>query len=85
MHRGLGVAAGLDQGLRAGLVELVAGHQGLHLGAGILVLTDQRRALQRDTLFGQEAKPLPYMLAQMNLLLHGLESLFEFLKRAAGC
>jgi type I restriction enzyme M protein len=34
---------------------------------------DQRRTLQRDTLFGQEAKPLPYMLAQMNLLLHGLE------------
>ena len=31
---------------------------------------DQRRILQRDTLFGQEAKPLPYMLAQMNLLLH---------------
>jgi len=35
---------------------------------------DQRRILQRDTLFGQEAKPLPYMLAQMNLLLHGLEA-----------
>ncbi|GAB1343657.1 type I restriction-modification system subunit M [Gemmatimonas sp.] len=33
-----------------------------------------RRTLQRDTLFGQEAKPLPYMLAQMNLLLHGLEA-----------
>lgn len=35
---------------------------------------DQRRSLQRHTLFGQEAKPLPYMLAQMNLLLHGLEA-----------
>ena len=35
---------------------------------------DQRRALQRETLLGQEAKPLPYMLAQMNLLLHGLEA-----------
>jgi len=35
---------------------------------------DERRALQRETLFGQEAKPLPYMLAQMNLLLHGLEA-----------
>lgn len=33
-----------------------------------------RRTLQRDTLYGQEAKPLPYMLAQMNLLLHGLEA-----------
>ena len=35
---------------------------------------EQRRQLQHDTLFGQEAKPLPYMLAQMNLLLHGLEA-----------
>lgn len=35
---------------------------------------EQRRTLQRDTLHGQEAKPLPYMLAQMNLLLHGLEA-----------
>jgi len=34
----------------------------------------QRRQLQRETLYGQEAKPLPYMLAQMNLLLHGVES-----------
>lgn len=36
--------------------------------------TEQRRTLQKDSLQGQEAKPLPYMLAQMNLLLHGLES-----------
>jgi type I restriction enzyme M protein len=35
---------------------------------------DERNRLQRETLFGQEAKPLPYMLAQMNLLLHGLEA-----------
>jgi type I restriction enzyme M protein len=34
----------------------------------------ERRILQRQTLQGQEAKPLPYMLAQMNLLLHGLEA-----------
>ena len=33
----------------------------------------KRKVLQQDTLFGQEAKPLPYMLAQMNLLLHGME------------
>jgi type I restriction enzyme M protein len=33
----------------------------------------ERRLLQQETLFGQEAKPLPYMLVQMNLLLHGLE------------
>jgi type I restriction enzyme M protein len=35
---------------------------------------DQRRILQRASVHGQEAKPLPYMLAQMNLLLHGLEA-----------
>lgn len=29
--------------------------------------------LQRETLFGIEAKPLPYLFCQMNLLLHGLE------------
>ena len=29
--------------------------------------------LQRGTVFGTEAKPLPYLLSQMNLLLHGLE------------
>jgi type I restriction enzyme M protein len=30
--------------------------------------------LQKGTLFGIEPKPLPYLLCQMNLLLHGLES-----------
>jgi type I restriction enzyme M protein len=30
--------------------------------------------LQTQSIVGNEAKPLPYMLAQMNLLLHGLES-----------
>ena len=35
---------------------------------------EQRRQLQHETLLGQEAKPLPYMLAQVNLLLHGLEA-----------
>jgi len=35
---------------------------------------EQRRLLQNGTLFGGEAKSLPYLLAQMNLLLHGLES-----------
>jgi type I restriction enzyme M protein len=32
------------------------------------------RRLQRDTLFGVEPKPLPYLLCQMNLLLHGVET-----------
>ncbi|MGE3957761.1 MAG: N-6 DNA methylase [Vicinamibacterales bacterium] len=34
----------------------------------------QRRQLQQGTILGNEAKPLPYLLAQMNLLLHGLET-----------
>ena len=33
-----------------------------------------RQILQMQSLFGGEAKSLPYLLAQMNLLLHGLES-----------
>jgi type I restriction enzyme M protein len=36
--------------------------------------TEDHRRLQRETLSGVEAKPLPYLLCQMNLLLHGLES-----------
>lgn len=34
---------------------------------------DQFARLQKETLFGIEPKPLPYLLCQMNLLLHGLE------------
>jgi len=34
----------------------------------------KREILQISSIFGQEAKPLPYMLAEMNLLLHGLEA-----------
>lgn len=34
----------------------------------------QRRQLQQGSIIGGEAKPLPYLLAQMNLLLHGLET-----------
>lgn len=44
-----------------------------HLAAQIKTPED-RRQLQRESLYGQEAKPLPYMLVQMNLLLHGLEA-----------
>lgn len=32
-----------------------------------------RKMLQSDSIFGGEAKPLPFMLVQMNMLLHGLE------------
>lgn len=34
----------------------------------------QRKTLQEESIFGGEAKPLPYLLCQMNLLLHGLEA-----------
>jgi type I restriction enzyme M protein len=43
-----------------------------HLAAGCKSVAD-RRKVQQESLFGQEAKSLPYMLVQMNLLLHGLE------------
>jgi len=33
-----------------------------------------RRLLQEKTIFGSEPKPLPYLLCQMNLLLHGLDA-----------
>jgi len=33
-----------------------------------------RKILQTQSILGGEAKPLPYLLAQMNLLLHGLEA-----------
>lgn len=35
---------------------------------------DDRRILQTRSLFGCEPKPLPYLLGQMNLLLHGLDA-----------
>jgi type I restriction enzyme M protein len=34
---------------------------------------EDRETLQRRSIFGGEAKSLPYLLVQMNLLLHGLE------------
>jgi len=43
-----------------------------HLRGECQTVEDQER-LQKGTLSGIEAKPLPYLLCQMNLLLHGLE------------
>jgi len=34
---------------------------------------EERKILQGSSIYGGEAKPLPYLLVQMNLLLHGLE------------
>lgn len=44
-----------------------------HLEAQCQTVAD-RRVLQARSIVGGEAKPLPYLLLQMNLLLHGLES-----------
>ncbi|WP_096476621.1 N-6 DNA methylase [Dehalococcoides mccartyi] len=43
-----------------------------HLKKQCKTAEDHNR-LQQESLFGIEAKPLPYLLCQMNLLLHGLE------------
>jgi type I restriction enzyme M protein len=45
----------------------------LHLEKHCKTVQD-RQVLQTKTIFGGEPKPLPYLMAQMNLLLHGLES-----------
>jgi type I restriction enzyme M protein len=44
-----------------------------HLEKQCKTVEDHKR-VQTQSIFGGEAKPLPYLLAQMNLLLHGLES-----------
>ncbi|MEM8864197.1 MAG: N-6 DNA methylase [Planctomycetota bacterium] len=44
-----------------------------HLAPQVKTAKD-RKTLHTKSLFGQEAKPLPYLLCEMNLLLHGLES-----------
>jgi len=44
-----------------------------HLEKQCKTVTD-RRVLQDRSIRGGEAKPLPYLLCQMNLLLHGLEA-----------
>jgi len=44
-----------------------------HLSKQVKTVAD-RRVLQEKSLFGCEPKTLPYLLCQMNLLLHGLDS-----------
>src|SRR5437016_1300639 len=44
-----------------------------HLSKQIKTVAD-RRVLQEKSLFGCEPKTLPYLLCQMNLLLHGLDA-----------
>ena len=45
----------------------------MHLSEQVKTVED-RKVLQEQSIFGGEAKPLPYLLCQMNLLLHGLEA-----------
>jgi type I restriction enzyme M protein len=44
-----------------------------HLQQQVQTVED-RKVLQSRSIIGGEAKPLPYLMAQMNLLLHGLEA-----------
>jgi type I restriction enzyme M protein len=44
-----------------------------HLEAQCQAVED-RQTLQERSIFGGEAKPLPYLLCQMNVLLHGVDS-----------
>jgi type I restriction enzyme M protein len=44
-----------------------------YLSKQVKTVADRRR-LQSDSLFGYEPKSLPYLLCQMNLLLHGLDA-----------
>jgi type I restriction enzyme M protein len=44
-----------------------------HVGQQVKTVKD-RSTLQQKTLVGCEPKPLPYLLCQMNLLLHGLDA-----------
>lgn len=44
-----------------------------HLSKQVKTVADRKR-LQADSIFGCEPKSLPYLLGQMNLLLHGLDA-----------
>jgi type I restriction enzyme M protein len=44
-----------------------------HLEKQIKTVAD-RQTLQKRSLFGAEPKPLPYLMSQMNLVLHGLDA-----------
>lgn len=44
-----------------------------HLGKQVKTVADRKR-LQQGSIVGSEPKPLPYLLCQMNLLLHGLDA-----------
>jgi len=72
------IATAIDPRLGETILDPAAGTGGFlvsafeHLQKHCRTVEDHER-LQRGTLLGIEAKPLPYLLCQMNLLLHGLE------------
>ena len=38
------------------------------------ITTSQARSLQTDTFYGQEKRPLPYIIGLMNMILHGIDA-----------
>ena len=72
------IVSAIDPQLGETVLDPAAGTGGFlveafeHMRAQCKKAEDNSR-LQRNTLFGIEPKPLPYLLCQMNLLLHGLE------------
>jgi len=72
------IVAAINPRLGETILDPAAGTGGFLVEAFDHLRNQAKRAqdyerLQRGTLHGIEAKPLPYLLCQMNLLLHGLE------------
>lgn len=51
---------------------LVEAYKHMRAGLGVRIQPADERTLQRETFFGQEKKPLPYLLGCMNMILHGV-------------
>lgn len=51
---------------------LVEAHKHMRDVLGTRIQPADERRLQRETFFGQEKKPLPYLLGCMNMILHGV-------------
>jgi type I restriction enzyme M protein len=72
------IVTAVDPKLGEAVLDPAAGTGGFLVEAFEHLKKQAKRAedftrLQKGTLFGVEAKPLPYLLCQMNLLLHGVE------------
>lgn len=51
---------------------LVEAYKHIRTSLGTRIQPADERKLQRETFFGQEKKPLPYLLGCMNMILHGV-------------